>query len=201
MSYKKIKSMTIKEDKDGNVHFKMIVASNNITPIDYEKWSSVITWEEFFYNLLGEDWQPNDSANNYFWKALMVIFFETVKKNGHDSYEVWKGHYLGNEATKEQKELFAKYLKVFKELYCRLKSLSSLPYKFVVKDDDYGYITKITKNDVWRSHSDYKSCTLCEAIVFYYRLKNDYSPKNPIILYISIEENSIIKDFLTQNLF
>lgn len=27
MSYEKIKSMTIKEDKDGNVHFKMLVAS------------------------------------------------------------------------------------------------------------------------------------------------------------------------------
>lgn len=27
MSYEKIKSMTIKEDKEGNVHFKMLVAS------------------------------------------------------------------------------------------------------------------------------------------------------------------------------
>ena len=48
----------------------------------------------------------------------MIIFFETVKKNGDDSYEVWLGHHLGNEATKEQKVLFVKYLKVFKELYC-----------------------------------------------------------------------------------
>lgn len=136
-----------------------------------------------FYNLLGECWQPNDSANNYFWKALMIIFFETVKKNGDDSYEVWLGHHLGNEATKEQKVLFVKYLKVFKELYCRLKSLSSLSYKFVVKDNDYGYITKMTKNYVWRSHYDYKLCTLCEAIVLYHRLKNNYSPNSPIILY------------------
>lgn len=201
MSYEKIKSMTIKEDKEGNVHFKMLVASNNVTPIDYENWSGVRTWEEFFYNLLGECWQPNDSANNYFWKALMIIFFETVKKNGDDSYEVWLGHHLGNEATKEQKVLFVKYLKVFKELYCRLKSLSSLSYKFVVKDNDYGYITKMTKNYVWRSHYDYKLCTLCKAIVLYHRLKNNYSPNSPIILYIGIEENSIIKDFLTQNLF
>lgn len=116
-------------------------------------------------------------------------------------YEVWLGHHLGNEATKEQKVLFVKYLKVFKELYCRLKSLSSLSYKFVVKDNDYGYITKMTKNYVWRSHYDYKLCTLCEAIVLYHRLKNNYSPNSPIILYIGIEENSIIKDFLAQNLF
>lgn len=69
------------------------------------------------------------------------------------------------------------------------------------KDDDYGYITKMTKNYVWRSHYDYKLCTLCEAIVLYHRLKNNYSPNSPIILYIGIEENSIIKDFLAQNLF
>lgn len=59
----------------------------------------------------------------------------------------------------------------------------------------------MTKNYVWRSHYDYKLCTLCEAIVLYHRLKNNYSPNSPIILYIGIEENSIIKDFLTQNLF
>lgn len=52
-----------------------------------------------------------------------------------------------------------------------------------------------------RSHYDYKLCTLCEAIVLYHRLKNNYSPNSPIILYIGIEENSIIKDFLAQNLF
>lgn len=40
-----------------------------------------------------------------------------------------------------------------------------------------------------------------EAIVLYHRLKNNYSPNSPIILYIGIEENSIIKDFLAQNLF
>lgn len=59
----------------------------------------------------------------------------------------------------------------------------------------------MTINYVWRSHYDYKLCTLCEAIVLYHRLKNNYSPNSPIILYIGIEENSIIKDFLTQNLF
>lgn len=34
MGYEKIKSMTIKEDKEGNVHFKMSVASNNITRLN-----------------------------------------------------------------------------------------------------------------------------------------------------------------------
>lgn len=200
MGYEKIKSMTIKEDKEGNVHFKMLVASNNITPIKYENWSGVRTWEQFFYNLLGECWQPNDSANKYFWKALMIIFFETVKKNGIDSYEVWLGCHLGDEATEEQKELFAKYLKVFKELYYRLKSLSSLPYKFTVRDDDKGHITKMTKNKVWRSPYKYKEYSLCEAIVLYCRLKDYYSPTNPVVLYID-KENHVMKDFLTQNLF
>lgn len=68
-------------------------------------------------------------------------------------------------------------------------------------NEDEFEITKMTKNYVWRSHYDYKLCTLCEAIVLYHRLKNNYSPNSPIILYIGIEENSIIKDFLTQNLF
>lgn len=82
---------------------------------------------------------------------------------------------------------------------CSLYSIQTRIYKN--KDNDYGYITKMTKNYVWRSHYDYKLCTLCEAIVLYHRLKNNYSPNSPIILYIGIEENSIIKDFLAQNLF
>lgn len=200
MGYEKIKSMTIKEDKEGNVHFKMLVASNNVNPINYENWSGVRTWEQFFYNLLGECWQPNDSANKYFWKALMIIFFETVKKNGVDSYEVWLGCHLGDEATKEQKELFAKYLKMFKELYYRLKSLYSLPCKFAVKDDENGYTVKITHNRVWRSFYEYKKYSLCEAIIVYYRLKKYYSVSNVAILQVD-KENPIIKDFLTQNLF
>lgn len=200
MGYEKIKSMTIKEDKEGNVHFKMLVASNNITPINYENWSGVRTWEQFFYNLLGECWQPNDSANKYFWKALMIIFFETVKKNGDNSYEVWLGCHLGDKATKEQKELFAKYLKVFKELYYRLKSLSSLSCKFAVKDDENGYTVKITHNRVWRSFYEYKKYSLCEAVIVYYRLKKYYSVSNVAILQVD-KENHVMKDFLTQNLF
>ena len=79
----------------------------------------------------------------------MTIFFEMVKKNGDDTTQVWLGYHLEDEATKEQKELFAKYLKKFKELYYRLKSLSSLPYKFAVWDDNKVVINnyKLPKND------------------------------------------------------
>nr|UVY03446.1 MAG: hypothetical protein [Bacteriophage sp.] len=201
MSYQKIKTMIIKEDKDGNVHIKMTVASNNIIPLNYVKYEGTRTWEQFFYNLLGEDWQPNDSANKYFWKALMTIFFGMIKRNGDDTTQIWLGYHLEDEATKEQKELFEKYLKKFKELYYRLKSLSSLPYKFAVWDDNKGYTVKMTSNRVWRSFYECKQYSLCEAFVVWYKLKEYYSAHNAVISPIvssSNNGNDRIKDFLTQ---
>lgn len=180
MSYEIIKSMKITEQND-KLKFNVLIASNNISPLRFEKWEKEIMWEELFYLLSGRMWQPYKSANGGFWIALTVLTNAINKNNGYDEEKVYKIYIdiLNGVADDKTKEEFNQCLKTFKQYYELLKSLNKCKSKCYLLFFDDLYVVGVTKNKTSIGNGKVYPLSLYQAIINYFRIKecSDYDLK------------------------
>jgi hypothetical protein len=122
MSYYKLQGMSI--DKDGKIYVR--VASNNVTPKDYERTLYTGTINDFVYDLMGGMIQPTPSAND---GKIMYIKNMMYAEIGNMSME--------------QVKTSPKVAVVFKQLWRDSKASEM----YIVKIND-NYVTEKTRNGI-----------------------------------------------------
>lgn len=192
--------MRLTEQTD-KLKFNAVIASNNISPLRFEKWEKEITWEELFYLLSGRMWQPYYSANDGFWAALTVLTNAINKKNGCDSDKVYKMYIdiLNGVADDKTKEKFNQCLETFKQNYKLLKSFNKCESKCYLLFFSNLYVVKITKNTTSIGDGKVYPMNLYKAIINYFRIKkcSDYDLKIVTDDNFNLELNKFINSINT----
>lgn len=200
MSYEIIKSMKVSEQND-KLKFNVLIASNNISPLRFEKWEKETTWENLFYLLSGRMWQPYKSANDGFWAALTVLTNAINKKNGYAEDKVYKMYIdiLNGSADDKTKEEFNQCLETFKQYYNLLQSFNKCKSKCYLLFFDDLYVVGLTKNKTSIGNGKVYPLNLYKAIINYFRIKecSDYDLKIVTDDNFNLELNKFINSINT----
>lgn len=163
-TYEVVRSMRI--NKDGLV--KVISSISTEKPLKFSSYTMLLDWKKLFLDIYTMKYRFTDSANDYFWTYVNLLFQEEEEKNQ------WKNIYQ----RRNEEPFITEVVNTYKKLYKSVSTIRKFD-KFCVVSEDNGKFVKFKKNGITElvnSKDDINPISLIHADYFC-KLNNGYITK------------------------